>query len=299
MLRGHGVKTTRELDLPLEDTASNRFLVWIIAGLTYVMVLAFALAGVSDGAVKLHELRPKMVTVALPPGPDDARGAAELEAALAVLHATEGVRAASPVSKEELERLIEAWIGSPRPDDALALPRLIDVTFDASRELDVGALSARLRDAVAGASVDVDEVKNERAEEIARLLRTGGGSVGLVILLGMLGLVVVVTRMSLDRHDQTVDLLRMMGAADGYVARQFELHALLNGLRGGLAGFAAAFFTLLVVVQGGRLIERLAAMPLGLRAVDWVLLACVPIIAAMLITATARATALWGLGRLR
>ena len=55
--------------------------------------------------------------------------------------------------------------------------------------------------------------------------------------------VVVVTRMSLDLHEETVDLLRLMGAGDDYVGRQFEQHALSNALRGGLLGFTAAIVT--------------------------------------------------------
>ena len=56
-------------------------------------------------------------------------------------------------------------------------------------------------------------------------------------------MVVLVTRMSLDLHQETVDLLRLMGAADHYVGRQFEQHALSNALRGGLFGFTAAIMT--------------------------------------------------------
>jgi hypothetical protein len=37
---------------------------------------------------------------------------------------------------------------------------------------------------------------------------------------------------------------------------------------------------------------------LGLRPVDWVFLACVPVICAVVCTLMARMTALWGLGRM-
>jgi cell division transport system permease protein len=103
--------------------------------------------------------------------------------------------------------------------------------------------------------------------------------------------------MSLGLHRDTVELLRLMGAPDGYVARQFERHALLGGLRGGLLGFAAAILTVLALVYGSRLFELMSSLPLALRPADWVMLACVPIVAALLITAVARLTALWSLSR--
>ena len=77
--------------------------------------------------------------------------------------------------------------------------------------------------------------------------------------------VVVVTRMSLDLHQETVDLLRLMGAGDAYVGRQFEQHALSNALRGGLLGFTAA------VADPGALRRRAGDRPLaaGCRGWSW------------------------------
>jgi cell division transport system permease protein len=292
--------TNRELDLPLEDTPSSRFLVWIIAGLTYLTVLALAVAAVADGTLRMIELRPKIVTVALPPAVTSEAEDGEMRVALELLRNDEGVARASPVASDELERLVESWlVDDGAAGGRLELPRLIDVTFRPSAEPDVAALEQRLRAVVAGASIEIDELPVDRSDDLARLLRAGGGLVGLALLVGTLVVVVVVTRMSLDLHDDTVDLLRLMGAPDGYVARQFELHALLHGLRGGLIGFAAALATVLAAVHAAELLERLSPLPIELRPVDWVLLACVPVVAAMLITATARLTALRSLSRMR
>ena len=90
-----------------------------------------------------------------------------------------------------------------------------------------------------------------------------------------------------------------MGAGDVYVGRQFEQHALGSALRGGLLGCTAALATLAGLgvalasgPDGG--LPRLELAPL-----DWLLLACVPVAAALLTAAVARRTARWGLARLR
>ena len=111
--------------------------------------------------------------------------------------------------------------------------------------------------------------------------------------------VVLVTRMSLDLHQETVDLLRLMGAADHYVGRQFEQHALSNALRGGLLGFTAALMTI-----SGYMVAPAAGLDSGLPRLelvpaDWLLLGCVPVVAALLTALVARRTARWGLARLR
>ena len=295
----------RQLDLPLEHTPAGRFLPWIVAGLIYLAVLALAAAAVADGAVRLLELRPRILTVALPPAEggayEDPAASPDVAAALAVLRPTPGVTGARPVPVAELEQLVEPWLaGEPRRGDdlPLPLPRLIDVTFDRAAEIDLAALEERLRAAVAGASIDPEALTLGRAEELARYVRVLALGSGILVVVGVLVVVGMVTRMSLGLHRDTVELLRMMGAPDAYVARQFERHALLTGLQGGLLGFVAAILTVLLLVYGSRLLRLLSTLPLDLRPVDWIVLACVPVVGALLITVVARLTAVWSLARM-
>jgi cell division transport system permease protein len=89
-----------------------------------------------------------------------------------------------------------------------------------------------------------------------------------------------------------------MGAPDSYLARQFERHALLAGLRGGLIGFGLAAATILALLYSSRRMELAGSIELQLRPLDWVLLACVPVVCALLVTAIARMTALRGLAQM-
>ena len=288
----------RSLDLPLDQTAVSRFLPWIMAGLLYLAVVALAVAALADGALQLFDQRDKMVTVSLPTAGISEQGDRDVGKVLEVLNESKEVISATVVGDDELQDLIEPWLGERREGEDLPLPRLIDVTLDPLGTPDLKALERRLREVVPDATVGIQEVAGGRAERQANFFRAVGLTLGIVLLLSSLAIVMVITSLSLAMHDDTVTLLRYMGAQDGYLARQFERYALHSGLRGGLIGFFAAMLTVLAVLYSIQNLEMTNSIRLGLRPVDWIFLACVPVVAALLCTLTARLTALWSLGRM-
>ena len=288
----------RSLDLPLDQTAVSRFLPWIMAGLLYLAVVALAVAAVADGALQLFDQRDKMVTVSLPTAGISEDGDRDVADVLKVLNESKDVVSATVVADDELQDLIEPWLGERREGEDLPLPRLIDVSLDPLGKPDLRALEGLLREVVADATIGIQEVSEGRAERQAAFFRTVGITLGAILLLCSLAIVAVITSLSLAMHDDTVTLLRYMGAQDGYLARQFERYALHSGLRGGLIGFFAAMLTVLGVLYSIQNLEMTNSIRLGLRPVDWIFLACVPVIAALLCTLMARMTALWNLGRM-
>jgi cell division transport system permease protein len=285
-------------DLPLAETALTRFLPWTIAALVYLAVLALAVAAVADGALRLYSLRARLVTVTLPAVPDAGQSAREIAAALGVLRQTRGVISATLVPTQELEQLVEPWLGDVETSGELPLPRLIDVTLDPQAEPDLPALKDRLQEVVAGVTIGVEARSRDRAERMAGFFRAWGGGAGVLALLGSLLAVAVITRVSLRAQVQIVELLRCMGAPDSYLARQFERYALWSGLRGGLVGFVLAVLTILALLYSSREMELAGSVQLHLRPLDWLLLACVPVVSVLLVTAIARMTAVRGLAQL-
>ncbi len=288
----------RSLDLPLDQTAVSRFLPWIMAGLLYLAVVALATAAIADGALQLFDQRDQTVTVSLPTAGLSEDGDRDVANIIEVLNEQKQVVSATVVGDEELQDLIEPWLGERTEGEDLPLPRLIDVTLDPLSEPDLDGLERRLREVVPDATVGIQEISEGRAERQAIFFRTVGITIGAILLLCSLAIVIVITSLSLAMHDDTVTLLRYMGAQDGYLARQFERYALQSGLRGGLIGFFAAMATVLAVLYSIQNLEMTNSIRLGLRPVDWIFLACVPVVAALLCTLTARLTALWSLGRM-
>jgi cell division transport system permease protein len=284
-------------DLPLPATPASRFMTWITGALVYLAILAFALAAVSDARLASSAREPRMLSVSLPPPTDPGAGAAETERVLAMLRGLPGVAAAQVLSAEEMGELVEPWLGTAEDLRSLPLPRLIDVVYNPGVDPDIVAVAARIAAILPGAVVEDVPTRAVEIARTARLLRLVGSVVGLLMIGAGVVVVAVVTRMSLDQHDETVGLLRMMGAGDGFVARQFERHALSSGLRGGLTGFTLAVLTLVGTAWA---LQTLADMPTQeLRPVDWVLLACVPVVGVLAAALAARLTASRGLARLR
>lgn len=287
----------RRFDLPLRHGAASRFLPWTIGGLLYLAVVALAVAAIADEALRLYDLRRELVTVTLPSVEDGRAGDQKLAQAIDLLRRTRGVTSAVAVPPEELKALVEPWLSTSNSDMDLPLPRLIDVTIEPQAGPDLPAHEKRLAEVVEGATIRVEALSRDRAERSAAFFRAWGSAAGIGALLGTLALAGLVTRVTLRMSTDTVELLRCMGAPDQYLARQFERHALLSSVQGGLIGCALALITVGVLLYSSRRMQLAEGIELQVPPLDWVLLVCVPVVAALLITAVTRMTALWNLTR--
>ena len=138
-----------------------------------------------------------------------------------------------------------------------------------------------------------------RIEHAAKLLGQGKGErlliAGLLVALIALATaaaVVLATRSALDTHRGTIDVLHGIGATDLQVTRLFQRKIAIDALIGGIAGAVLAALVLLLVAGGQ--VDALGDWTNGslLRGVDLVLLASLPLLAAILATVVARTTVL-------
>ena len=207
-------------------------------------MLALALAAMADGTARRIAQAPITISVALPVRGDQPWTDLDVDTVTQALRRLEGVAQVRVLAAQEVGRLVQPWLGSDAALAGLPLPRLIDVTLEPNVHPDTAGLLDELARLAPGATVDPEAVQEPRLDEAARALRGLGLGIAAAIFLALAAAVAAMTRMSLDLHQATVDLLRLMGASEGYVGRQFEQHALANGLRGSLAGFAAAVLML-------------------------------------------------------
>ena len=285
-------------DLPLRHSAASRFLPWSIGGLLYLAVIALAVAAIADEALRLYDLRRELVTVTLPAVEDGRAGEQKVAQAVDLLRRTRGVTSAVAVPPEELkapgravarhlrQRLGSAAAEADRRHRRASRPGPI---YPPSRS--GWPRSSR------GATIRVEALARDRAERSAVFFRAWGSAAGIGALLGTLALAALITRITLRMSSDSVELLRCLGAPDQYLARQFERHALLSSVQGGLIGCALALVTVAVLLYSSRRMQLAEGIELQVPPLDWVLLGCVPVVAALLITAVTRMTALWSLTR--
>jgi cell division transport system permease protein len=165
---------------------------------------------------------------------------ADVSKAVAAARAAPGVAEVRAYSKEESEKLVEPWLGSGLHLDDLPIPRLIVVKLTPGTVPNFVALRQTLANQVPTASLD------DHRGWIARMRTMAGTAV--VAGLAVLGLVVAVTILSVTfatrgamaTNRPIVEVLHYIGATDSFVARQFQHHFLLLGLKGGALGGAAA-----------------------------------------------------------
>jgi cell division transport system permease protein len=291
------------LDLPLDRDGSGRFLPWIVALMVYLASLALAGTLVVRYAVmRLDRELAGTLTVELPAA-SSGRDDGATDAALKVLRGTPGVTRADAFDAKRTAALLEPWLGTAIDTADLPLPRLIDVQIEPRAGVDLAALRERLAAAVPGAQLD------DHGRWLNRVLRTAlaieivaGMVVALVGLAAVLA-VIFATRTGLAVHYGIVEVLHLIGARDGYIARQFERHALRLGIKGGLAGLALAVLTLVgmaaAATQVGALDDAVRVLPaLSAPAIEWVLLLLLPVAAGLVAMLTARITVLRALKRL-
>lgn len=283
----------RGAELALHDDPANRYLPWIVAMMVYLATLALAGAFALGGtAARWQNAQSDRLTVQLPPGGDRADRVMDL------LRATPGITAVRRLERSELIGLLEPWLGKGNTISDLPLPELIDVTVARHADPDLDALEDNLVDEAPGASIDDHGRWMGRLATAARAVQALALALTALIAGAATATVVVATRASLAVHRETIDLLHLIGAQDGFVARAFERRALGLGLRGGLIGLGLATFTYVLLQPATAGLEAPLMPRLDLSPANLATLAALPLASAAIATVTARITVLKELAKL-
>lgn len=291
-------------DLQLEKDASSRFLPWVIAVMVFLAALALAgglgLSSAVAGWDRSVEgrLTAQVGDVAGTSAKGTDTREARVAAAVKLLAGTQGVKSARAMSRAEVNALLDPWLGKDNLSADLPIPTLIDVQLATGTSIDAGALAARLAQAVPGTRLDDHKTWLMPLVRLARVLQLLAVAIVLLVGLATVAMVVFATRAGLAVHRDVIEVLHLIGAHDGYIARQFQRHTFRLALLGGIPGVLVAGGAILVLrglSQGlqAALLPHVAIGPGG-----WAGLAAVPLIAVVLAVLTARFTVLGTLRRM-
>ncbi len=284
-------------DLPLVQDASGRFLPWIIGFMVYLAALTLGGAMAVEKTVShWHAGLAGALTVQIAPA--DGERAARIETAVRFLTAVPEVAGAEVLDDDDLARLLEPWLGPEVAEMALPLPDLIGVTLRPGAMPDLDALRRGLAAAVPGATLDDHQRWLGDLVVFARSLELLAFIVVALVGFAAAVTVVFVTRTGLAIHRRVIEIVHLIGARDAYIAAEFQIHALRLGLLGGALGVALAALTLAAIdAMLGRL-DALLMPPLSLDPWQWLVLASLPVAAAVIAMVTARYTVLRSLDRI-
>ena len=208
------------------------------------------------------------------------------------LSATPGIAQAELLSAAATRALVEPWLGKIDADLELPLPAVIDVETEAGAKFDVNLLAGRLHKITPGVIVDDHRVWLLQLIRVARTVEWVAFSILALIGLTAIAAVIFATRSGLAVHAAIINLLHVMGARDAYIARQFQMQAMMMGIRGGVIGSVAAIVVLVVLTTMSAGIDVALLPSAALSPAQWPLLLIVPVAAVMITMATARMTVL-------
>jgi cell division transport system permease protein len=256
---------------------------WLIGIMMVVAATGLALAG---GARLVREGVAHRYSIQI------ADGRSSEARAVAAAQSVRGVTRAVAVPEAELRKTLEQWLGPVAAGEGsdLPLPALIDVELAPGTNPDT--VASAVKRAVPSAQFIADQARLAPMLGTLNALTAIAGLIVLLIALATAAAVVLATRGALDTHRGTIDVLHGIGATDLQVTRLFQRKIALDALIGGTSGALVAAIVLLLVAGGG--LGAVGDWTQGslLRWSDLLMLAALPLLAAILATVVARSTVL-------
>lgn len=222
-------------------------------------------------------------------------------AVVAAMQQAPDVAQVRQVAQEELNTLVEPWLGTRPGDDveALPIPALIDVRLKGTAtSAQLARLRALVRPVAPAARIDAQAAwLTPVFTAIGTLQWLAGGLIALLALATM-SAVLLASRNALGNHRETIEIVHMLGGTDRQIARVFQRSMAFDAAAGGLAGL------LLGGIAIATLSGQFAALGSGLVAgavlhwQDWLVIGAIPLAGVALAVLTARLTVLAALRRM-
>ncbi|MBK0327678.1 cell division protein FtsX [Rhodobacteraceae bacterium F11138] len=249
---------------------------FVSAAMAFLAVFALALSMASGRlADRWGEELALSATLRISAPPD--QRAAQTRAALEILNQTPGIASARALTAEEQAALLEPWFGPDLPLESLPVPQLIEIIAD-DPAYDAAGLRLRLSGEVPGAILDDHTRWRAPLVDAANSLRRLGLISILLIVGATAAMVTLAAHAALAANAQVIEVLRLVGAKDRYIAqafvRRFTLRALLGAGVGVVLGMAGVALLPSADDAGGFLTG------LGFQGAGWLVPLVIPILGA-------------------
>ena len=280
----------------LDDRRGTQAMTWIMAIMLFLTVLAAALGlGTVNAADALDRQLAGRMTVQVVAA-DPAVRDRDTRAVLAVLREMPAVSRANVVDRGRLTELLRPWLGDASSDADVPLPALIDVDLSVPSEEAAARVAVVVRAAAASARVDSQSRWLSPVADFMRTLIYAAVILVLLMAAATTAVVLLAARAGLETHRDTIAILHMLGSTDVQVARLFQRRIALDTMVGGVIGTLSAILAIWAVTgQMSGLGSQLLSGGVLTRG-DWMLLALLPVLFALVATFAARIAVL---GRLR
>lgn len=229
------------------QSVAGRALTLVVAIMSFLACLTVgAVSIVWDAADAWQNDLVREITIQIRPteGVDMLR---EIDKAVALAQEFPGISAVRALSDAETKDLLEPWLGEGLELEGLPVPRLIQITVGDPALLNLSQLRNAVSQQVTGASVDDHSIWTSRLSAMAGAVVAGGFAIMILVLGSMVLSVVFATQSAMAGNKDVVSVLHFVGAEDGFIAREFQRHFLMLGLKGGVSGGVAAILCFVII----------------------------------------------------
>jgi cell division transport system permease protein len=223
------------------DSVAGRALVVVIAIMTFLACLtagAALLVAHASQAWRSDVLREATIQVKPGAGDDIERLVAK---AVAVASRSPEVESARAYSKAESEKLLEPWLGAGFDLSQLPVPRIIVLRLRGQRpDDDLASFRSALASAVPQAVLDDHRIWATRLGAMADAVVVLAAALFMLMIVAMSTAIGFATRGAVAANREIVEVLHLVGASNGFIAKEFQGHFRRLGLRGAMIGGLAA-----------------------------------------------------------
>lgn len=275
----------------LPDLRPGSPMPWVLAIVIALTVIAAASGlALRNAAAAARSDLAGAVTVQIVSAAPDARNH-QADAALALLQHTPGVAQARRVAQDQLNSLLEPWLGTRPGDriDDLPIPALIDLRLDGPVDpARLAALRANLARVAPAARVDAQSAwLTPVFHALATLQWLAAGLIALLTL-ATIAAVVLAARTAMINQRETIAIVHLLGGTDAQIARVFQRAAAFEAASGGLIGLIAGVTGVVLLSRQFAALGSGMGAGAGLGLADWLVIALIPLLGVALSVVTAR-----------
>lgn len=209
--------------------------------------------------------------------PADQRSA-QTAVALKILTQTPGIASARALTDAEQTALLIPWFGADLNLGDLPVPQLIEV-IEADPGYDGAGLRLRLAAEVPGAVLDDHTRWRRPLVDAAQSLRRLGWFAIALIGGATAAMITLAANAALAANAQVIEVLRLIGARDRYIAQAFVRRFTLRALVGATVGVAFGLAGVMALPEASQ--EGGFLTGLGFHGLSWLLPLLVPLLGAM------------------
>ena len=230
---------------------------------------------------------------------DPATRAEQAQAAQEALQAMAMVEQSRQIPQDELDALLEPWLGESGDAETVPVPALIDVRLEGRAD---DAAIERLRQRILQVAPDarVDAQSDWLQPVFSALTSLQYVALALVLLLAVTSAAAVflAARSALGNNRETIEIVHLLGGTDGQIAQLFQRAILRDSVIGGGVGLLLGLAAVLGLGYQFAALDSGMIGGGGLDWLDWILIALIPVLGVVLAVATARFTVLSAVRRM-